>query len=600
MSLSKQEFTNAGRNMLGRAQNGEVLHINKIVVGSGVAAAPSDLWPLTDPIQEQTPLVNISSTRDLGNGVLLVEGNFRSDMMGSSFYLRELGIYAHIGSETDQLYSIANVFADPPDFIDPSALTIQVFKIKLIVDRIPTGSINVSISPSEAVSGENLGSDTEGPGWYDSTAGNILKFKRATAGAHIKLTESSDGNSVQIAVKTVETDLDLYVPTSNPEAPKPEVAFATIQAALDSVADLLIPSNRFVTIHVYSGNFTVTSPTVVDHPNASQIKIIGKDIIARSITGAITSTGTAPTIDVTVTVPSGITGINVGDVVAIFDAPDGRLEQCGYVLSTHPTPQPHAVIRMRSIVAPPASMNVLATTKLLIFPTQYLVTAPAGMNVFNCLQGVGLIKNFAMRSTAPIATAGGAAMRCNGDGAIENFVVVGFNMGFGVANGNLNVTPIVACCQCQVGMEVAPYAGCVTQPPTSWNRLVFSGNLTYGIWISGGTYYPFGLANTWAIGNVTGIRSDRGLFEHGTGGGATQGGIVVAFNNVGCYAAIGGVVLCANDSPNIVDGNVTWDCVAVESSQISIVHNSRIVGLKLQPPHQVLGPSGGYISMTTP
>lgn len=599
MSLTKQEFTNAGRAMLGRAQNSEVLHISKIVVGSGVAAAPSDLWPLVDPIAEQTPLVNISSIRDLGNGVLMVEGSLRSDQVGTAFYLRELGIYAHIGAELDQLYSIANVFTDPPDFIDPSAPTIQVFKIKLIVDRIPTSSIVVQIGPSEVVAGENLGSDTEGPGWYSDTAGNILKFKRATAGARIKLTEADDGNSVEIAVKTVEADLDLYVPTSNPEAPNPESAFPTIQAALDSVADLLIPTNRAVTVHVYSGNFNVTTPTIVNHPNASQIKIIGKDIIARAITGAITTTGTAPTLDVTVTVPSGITGIAVGDVVQLFDAPDGRLEQCGYVLLTRPTPSPQVVIRMRSLVAPPASINAIATTKLLIFPTQFKSTVPAGINIFDCQQGVGLIKNFALRSTQTTFTTGTGVI-CNGNGALENVVTLGFYIGFGVANGNLRLTPTIACCQCQVGMEVAPYAGCITQPPSvaGWNRLIFSGNIVHGVWISGGVYYPAGLAYTYAIGNATGIRSDRGLFQHGAGG-SPQGGIVVAFNTTGLSAAIGGVIMTANDSPNVVAGNVTWDALAVNGSQISIVHNVNITG-NYQPALNVLGPSGGFITMTTP
>ena len=53
MSLSKQEFTNIGRTMLGRAQNGETLHVSKIVVGSGVAAMPADLWPLEDQLTQR-------------------------------------------------------------------------------------------------------------------------------------------------------------------------------------------------------------------------------------------------------------------------------------------------------------------------------------------------------------------------------------------------------------------------------------------------------------------------------------------------------------------------------------------------------------------
>jgi hypothetical protein len=599
MSLAKQEFCDSGRSMLGRAQNGEHLTISKIVMGSGVAAGPSDLWPLVDPIAEQTPLINISSLRDDGNGTLMVEGSLRSDQVGTAFYLREVGVYAHIGSEVDRLYSIANVFADPPDFIDPAAPTVQVFKIKLIIDRIPTDMLTVSIGPSEAVMGENLGADPIGPGWYSDTAGNVLKFKRATAGARIKLTESSDGNSVEIAVKTVEADLDLYVPTSNPDAPSPDVAFPTIQAALDSVADLLIPADKFVTVHVYSGNFTQTTPTIVNHPNASQIKIVGKDLIARPITGAITSTGTAPTISVTVTVPSGIAGIAVGDVVQVFDAPDGRLETCGYVLATRPTPSPQVDIRIRSQVAPPASINALGTTRLLIFPTQFKSTVAAGSNIFDCQQGVGLIKNFALRSTQTTFTQG-IGVNCNGNGALENMAVIGFFQALSISNGNLKLTPTIVCSQNQVGVIVAPYAGCIVQPPggAGWNRAIFSGNLTYGIWVNGGSYYQVGPTYTYALGNSTGIRSDRGFVAHGVIG-STLGGIVVASNTIGCDAHIGGVILCANESTNAVSANVTLDCKAVSGSQISIVHNVNITGA-YQPALHVLGPDGGYIDITTP
>ena len=491
------------------------------------------------------------------------------------------------------------MFTEPPDFINPAAPTIQVFKIKLIIDRIPTANLIVQIGPSEAVSGENIGADTVGKGWYKETAGNVLRFKRVVQGARIRITEATDGNSVEIAAATVEADLDLYVPESNPEAPNPEVAFPTIQEALDSVADLLIPSDKFVTIHVYSGNYTHTTPTIVNHPNASQIKIVGKDLISRQISGAITTGGTAPNLDVTVTTPAGITGVAVGDVVQVFDAPDGRLEMCGHVLATRTTPSPQVVIRMRSIVAPPASINALGTTKLLIFPTQLRSNVAAGIDIFRCLQGIGLIKNFALRSTQTTFN-GGVGINCNGNGALENVAALGFFIGLGVSNGNLSLHPTIACSQNQNGLNVAPSAGAILQPPSAagWNRATFSGNMTYGIWLNGGSYYSISTSSTYAIGNSTGIRCDRGYLAHGIAG-TTLGGMACAFNTNGCSTTLAGAILCANDSVNQVFANVTWDCQAVSGGQISIVHNVNISG-NYQPALNVLGPSGGFITITTP
>ena len=145
MSLSLQEFTNAGKSMLGRAQNREVLTITKIVVGSGSAVQPSDLLPLTALKVKEMDVV-ISAKVDYGNGTMLVEGSFRSDAAPHAFYLKECGIMAHIGAEADRLYSCANVFAGAADYVDPAAATIQSFKIKLIIDRVATGDVIVQIA----------------------------------------------------------------------------------------------------------------------------------------------------------------------------------------------------------------------------------------------------------------------------------------------------------------------------------------------------------------------------------------------------------------------------------------------------------------------
>jgi hypothetical protein len=596
MSLAKQEFTDAGRSMLGRAQNGETLTISKIVMGSGVAAVPSDLWPLVDPIAEQTPLIPISSKRDYGNGTLLVEGSVRSDQVGAAFYLREVGVYAHIGSEADRLYSIANVFADPPDFIDPAAPTVQVFKIKLVVDRIPTDDVVVQIGPSEAVSGENIGADMDGHGVYKDTQGNVLRFKRVAAGPHMDITEDVDENLITIGVKVVERDLDFYVPLTYPGITDPASLFATIQDALDSVADLIIPANRQVTVHVYSGHFAQTAN--ITHPNATQIKIVGMDVVQLAITGTITVAvaGAAPNYTVSVVVPS-LTGIAVGDVVQIFNAPHGLLETSGYVVATRPTPAPTVDIRIRSNVAP--TSIAAGSAKLILYPSQITTNVPAGATIFQTRYGVGLIKNFGVRNT--LSTPVGLGLVLNGPCTIEKIAVLGFQFGIGIQTGSTTINPSIAATQNTFGLQVAPYAGCVVGPPSAdgINRVVFSGNLNYGIWVASGSYQSSSNTYNYVNANSTdGIRCDNGYFASGNQP-ATTGGLVCCWNNVGLSAAIIGIIFTALNATNAVALNVAFDCQAVSGGQISVVHNVNNTGHYV-PANGVLGPDGGYVNVQTP
>ena len=71
--LNTQVFTNIGVTMLGQADTGQVLTINRIVVGSGSASQDSDLYPLTALINWKAD-VTINRKQDLGNGVMLVNG----------------------------------------------------------------------------------------------------------------------------------------------------------------------------------------------------------------------------------------------------------------------------------------------------------------------------------------------------------------------------------------------------------------------------------------------------------------------------------------------------------------------------------------------
>jgi hypothetical protein len=605
MSLSKQEFTDSGRSMLGRAQNGERLTISKIVVGSGSATQPSDLWPRTTLIAQEMNVV-ISTRRDYGQGTLLVEGSLRSDQAPHAFDLREVGVMAHIGTEADRLYSVANVFAEAPDHIDPANATIQVFKIKLIVDRIPTASLVVQIGPSENVTGENIGLDTTGPGPYKEALGNVLRFKRIRQGSRMEIYEEPGGDVIYIGAAVLHNDLDLYVPANYPGITDPNVLFPTIQAALDSVAALTIPPDKFVTVHVYSGQFTYAAPITLQHPNASQIKIVGLDVVALAVTGSVAVSGTLPNISLVLNVPSA-TLVHVNDVVYLHDAPHPLAEACGVVTAKRDTPTPQVTVRFTLLNVAPTTLNALATTKLLVFPTQIISTiGGTGATLFDLKTGLGLLKNFGLRA-ATVGTA--EAVGFAGNGAVENVAVANFYIGIGSGNGEVKLFPVVAVNGCALGISAGPVGSFAVQAPTFWKRVSYSGCSTYGIWLVAGAYTGGSGTSTYVCCNETGIRSDTQGFFGNSNFPDTTGGIVVAANNNGLVAAILGVIHTALSALNSVANNVAADCVVGAGSQIHIVHNVNDTGKYnngdgvVTPPghnNRVLGPSGGYIDIGTP
>jgi hypothetical protein len=161
-------------------------------------------------------------------------------------------------------------------------------------------------------------------------------------------------------------------------------------------------------------------------------------------------------------------------------------------------------------------------------------------------------------------------------------------------------------------MQVAPYASCLVGPPSAdgINRIVFTGNTGYGIWVAGGSFQSASNTFTYVNANSSaGIRCDNGYWVSGNSAGAT-GGVVCSYNATGMKASIIGVIFTALQAQNAVTANVNWDCDAQQSSQISLVHNvnntgkytldgvTRITPFPQVPP--VVGPSGGFISVQTP
>jgi hypothetical protein len=447
MSLAKQEFTDVGRSMLGRAQNGETLTVSKIVVGSGVATNPNQLWPLTALIIHEMD-VTISARRDYGQGTLLVEGSFLSNTAPQLFSLREVGIMAHIGTEADRLYSVANVIADTPDTIDPGSPSLQSFKIKLVIDRIPDTNLVIQIGPSENVIGQNLATDAIGPGIYKDAAGNVLNFKRLAAGSGIEIVEDPAETYLTIGAKVLGVDLDLYVPANHPNCPNPEVGFPSIQAAHDFLLQYRIPAGRVARINVWAGTFT-QAKIDFNHVDSRQIQVLGWPRVTYNITriDPISVSQKKITLDTTAH------GLVAGQVVYIPIASTYYRGGCKILTAPAGTNYVTATIPLRGDRANthPWGTADIANRTLRRYTTVVAFNDASQQICWGMPYGLGLIQNILVVNTA--GTLGGYGIASSDSINMKDCQAFGpFRRGFSIGNGILQTGGETVVSECDFGV----------------------------------------------------------------------------------------------------------------------------------------------------
>jgi hypothetical protein len=558
MSLNTQEFTDAGRTMLGRAQAGETLTVSKIVVGSGSAAVAGDLWPLTALITHEMDVAIFSKVDD-GEGTLTVEGSFNAETAPRLFELRELGVMAHIGAEADQLYSIANVFTDAPDLIDPASTGVHAFKIKLVIERAT--NVTVTFGTSTDILAENIGADTVGPGWYKEKILNTLRFKRAVAGTDIELVD--DGDTVMIGVKTLTVDLDLYVPSTHPDAPSPDVTFDTIQEAFDYLLQYHIPTNRFATIHVAAGTFTVTTPISVTHPNGSQIRLIG----AVPLT---TNVSTITNLDATKfnVVVASATGLAVNDLVTLAGTSDSR-----YTGGHNITAIVGNTVTLGKRFEGGTDYTTSATGGQLIKYPCKLAASVSDIIIISS-SGLNRIENFTFSGAAPYS---GITVR-GPMSVIRSSLCWGFQIGFWAQRGtslnceNLTLTANV------FGMVVEGGATIGTTL-TCW----LNGNTSIGAWVRNGGDIGFGAQTdlsqnaTLVMGNGTGLQADKNA--------------TVSVNN--STSCLNSVAFKASDNATFIGGANT-------AYSVHSILNASLDGLAQNRAYMRIAKNGGTFASCSP
>jgi len=464
MSLQQQVFTNAGIDLLGQADAGATLTIEKIVVGSGSASGDSDIYPLTALISWKADVTIVRKT-DLGSGKMLVSGLLNEwELTGSPFQLKELGIMAHTGTlvggthgppvsapgvtpptpgpgpsplvippGTSVLYCASNVYADAPDTVTPGGLNQHAFDITVEIDR--ASDVTVVIGDASTVDCRNIPADaTVGPGWYAMREGNIFDFKRLVKGTGIYVIDS--GDRIEIGVSTLKQNIDLYVPVtyaSPPPGTDPSQLFPSIQAAHDYLLTFIIPPDKFATIHVDAGVFNVSPPQpgasciTFSHPNSKQINVIGRPRVDKTGTGIqyIDANSKSFLIANVSGIPT-VAGYPVYVALPIGGGSGQGAGWAGGCLIYDATIRPGSV-KLNTFhgrtTRPNYTLNIGGSPRLSWYPTviQWLGTPGTGQFLWNFPNGIGQIENLTLK--------GGGYCVVMEFGSIKNCMIQGNGLG---------------------------------------------------------------------------------------------------------------------------------------------------------------------------
>ena len=145
MAFSSLTLTNAGKNLLARAQAGETLQYTKTEIGDGALNGRT--------IEEMTDLVHTIMDLDISGisfeepGKALIEVQFTNQTVREAFYWREIGVFAKGVDGRQVLYRYANA-GEPADFIPDFTENPVEFLFRIVMITGNAENITASIDQS--------------------------------------------------------------------------------------------------------------------------------------------------------------------------------------------------------------------------------------------------------------------------------------------------------------------------------------------------------------------------------------------------------------------------------------------------------------------
>lgn len=172
---NKLTLTDAGAQLLAKAQAGEVLTLTHIEIGDGQLPDNIKLESMTE-LTVTKQVLAIGEYEALKGGKIRINSAITNEGLADGYYIRQLGVFAKGKTGGPVLYMVATDNA--PDFLseeDPNDLITQEFDI--YVTTVGAASVIINTSAANIVTFDNLG----------------FEVKKAMAGIMFKIDERDNG-----------------------------------------------------------------------------------------------------------------------------------------------------------------------------------------------------------------------------------------------------------------------------------------------------------------------------------------------------------------------------------------------------------------------
>jgi hypothetical protein len=298
-------ITTQGAAVIAAAIGGTQLVITRVAVGSGIATG--NIAILTALVNQQMNLIPVPpqvSANNIQSGEVIVMATLDSALVGATFSLTELGVFGESGGGAEVLIAYCQASASYDSISTGSGSNrLQITEqIPIVVGVGASVSITVQagnpvyVPPVVGKTGITVLAPLD-------SSGRILEWDVYADPSAVLLRLSS--NVTLYVTKTGNDTTAIVNDASHP--------WATLQGALNWLNTYFISTGFTATISMGAGTWTNTSSIIVNHPQGSQISIIGAAGTTLNGTSLTAAGGT-----VTVAAAAGtFSSLTVGTVILV-------------------------------------------------------------------------------------------------------------------------------------------------------------------------------------------------------------------------------------------------------------------------------------------
>jgi hypothetical protein len=314
-------LTNAAENFtsLAWASSG-VITVTRVAFGSGFPGV-SDYVPNYTSLKNQIMNGTITSINNLIAGQLTVRANISSANAPSTFNVNEIGVFGKYAGGPETLLAYCSTGANTGDTVTPTGMGTPVIKdyavLMIFQQAISSSGVIqlVQLVSPHALSHISTGTDPI-PVCTSSHTGPLP----VSPGDGFQSPVSTSPVTWKPTLIAIKSNTTAYVTTSGNDSTgiigDATHPFASIQGAMSALSEFVVVAGITVTIQVSAGVYNTSAATVINHPQSSQIQIIGDTSVSTSITATGTMGGSNGSWTVPFTVSS-VTGFSVGDYVLV-------------------------------------------------------------------------------------------------------------------------------------------------------------------------------------------------------------------------------------------------------------------------------------------